>query len=441
MKRKYLLLSLALAGSSAWGADLLQLYKEALGYDAQYAAARFSLDAGREKDAQGLAGLLPNISAGANTTWNDAEYTRFSDPRTTSNAQFNSHGWSVRLTQPIFRWQNFVQYDQSKLQVIAAEAQFSLARQDIALRVSQAYFDVLLAQESVAFARSQKEAIAEQLKSAKTQFEVGTATVVDTHEAQARYDLAVAQELAIQNDLEVKRQTLRQIVGNLPGGGLKALRADVQMLKPQPEAMEKWEEAAERNNPAVQASQANKEIADKEVSRQRAGHYPTLDAVIERSQSVANQSVILGVGSDARSTTASLQLSIPIFAGGSVLSRTREAVALRDKAAADLDHARRSAVLGARQAYLGATNGLAQVKAYEQGLVSSLSALDSSKLGYEVGVRVNVDVLNAQQQVFSTRRDLARARYDTINALLKLKAAAGSLSEEDIQAVNALLEK
>ncbi len=446
MKAKMLLLSLALAGAPAFGADLLQMYREALTYDAQYDAAKSALEAGREKLPQGRAGLLPTISGTANTTHNDVDFEQRASGATQSSARYNSSGYQVSLTQPLFRWQNFMQYQQGKLQVVQAEAQFAQAKQDLALRVSQAYFDSLLAQESLALAGAQKKAIGEQLEQAKRNFEVGTATITDSNEAQARFDLTTAQEIAAENDLEIKRQALNQVIGKVPDV-LKGLRPQVQLQRPQPDDMTKWVEAAEQNNPLVAVQQAALEIADREVGKQRAGHYPTIDLVAARGRNSNTGALAFGgiaagtaiPGSDTTSTTVGLQLNLPIFAGGATASRDREAVALRDKARADLDNVRRSAAQSARQAYLGATSGMSQVKAYEQALISSQSALDSNKLGYEVGVRINIDVLNAQQQLYSTRRDLAKAYFDTLLAQLRLKAAAGTLGEEDIQAINALL--
>lgn len=443
MKKTLTLLALALTAVPAFAVDLLQVYRDAIEYDAQYASAKAARDAGLEKLPQGRAGLLPVISASASTTRNDVDFQRRTAGSPSVDAQYNTNGYQLTLTQPLFRWQNFVQYDQSKLQVTLAEAQFVQARQDLILRVSQAYFDVLLAQDSLNLAQAQKKAIAEQLESAKRNFEVGTSTIVDTHEAQARFDLVTAQELAAQNDLEIKRQALNQVIGKVPER-LNALRPQVQLQRPQPDDIAKWAESAETGSPLVAVQQAAFEIAEKEIGRQRAGHYPTLDLVATRGRSSATGGLALGVpapGSDTHSTTVGLQLSVPLFAGGVVMSKEREAVALREKARADLDNTRRSAVLGARQAYLGVTSGMAQVRAFEQALVSNQSALDSNKLGYEVGVRINIDVLNAQQQLFSTRRDLAKARYDTLLAQLKLKAAAGTLGEDDVQAINALLEK
>jgi outer membrane protein len=428
----------ALAGP-AQGADLMAVYRDAIAYDAQFAAARAALDAGREKLPQGRSGLLPTLGLAANTTWNDIDSTRRVNGATKTTTQYNSSGWTVSLSQPLFRWQNWVSYTQAELAVAQAEAQFGLARQELIVRAAQAYFDVLLAQDVLATAQTQKLAIAEQLESAKRNFEVGTTTITDTHEAQARYDLTSAQEIAAQNDLSVKRQVLRAVIGKEPEG-LKNLRPGVQLVRPQPDDINKWVEMAESASASVQIYQALHEIATREIEKQRAGHYPTLDLVATRGRSSATNSTTLGVGSDSDSNTIGLQLSIPIFAGGATASKDREAVALREKAAAELENARRSAALNARQAYLGVSSGLAQVKAYEAALTSSQSALDSNKLGYEVGVRINIDVLNAQGQLFDTRQKLAKARLDTLAALLKLKAAAGSLGEDDVAAINALLD-
>ena len=443
MKKGLLVLSLALAGAPALGADLLQVYRDAVGYDAQFASAKSAWEAGQEKLPQGRAGLLPVISASANTTWNELDFSRRVPGTANTDASYNTNGYQLILTQPLFRWQNYEQYGQSKLAVAQADALFSQAKQDLILRVSQAYFEVLLAQANLETSQMQKTAIGEQLEAAKRNFEVGTATIVDTHEAQSRYDIATSQELGAQNELEIKRQALRLITGKV-FENLARLRREVELLRPQPDNMTQWVESAESGSPLVAAQQAALEIADKEINKQRAGHLPTLDLVATRGRSSATGTLAQGVplpGSDTHASTVGLQLNLPIFSGGAVMSRDREAVALRDKARADLDNTRRSAALNARQAYLGVTSGLAQVKALRQALVSSLSSLESNRLGYEVGVRINIDVLNAQQQLALTRRDLAKAVFDTLVAQLRLKSAAGTLSEDDIQAVNALLEK
>jgi outer membrane protein len=430
--------------SLAHGADLMGVYRDALAYDAQYAAARAALDAGREKLPQGRADLLPEVGLTSSTVWNELD-TNFRKSGTSRESDYNTNGWTVSLTQPLFRWQNWVAYTKSEIAVAQAEAEFMLARQELIVRTVVAYFDVLLAQDLLATAQAQKVAIAEQLESAKRNFEVGTATITDSHEAQSRFDLTSAQEIAAQNDLDVKRQVLRTVIGKEPEG-LRNVKSGLQLAGPQPADINKWVEMAEAGAANVQIFQARYEIATREVERQRAaGHYPTLDLVAERGRRSTTNTLVAGVvgvgsGSDEYSTTVGLRLNLPIFSGGASMSRDREAVALKEKAAADLENARRTAALNARQGYLGVTAGLAQVRAYNAALTSSQSALESNKLGYEVGVRINIDVLNAQSQLYDTRQKLAKARMDTLIALLRLKAAAGSLGEEDVAAINALLD-
>jgi len=413
--------------------DLLEVYNKAKGYDAQFAAAQAALDAGKEKGPQGLATLLPNVAGSANTFWNRATIQQTNDLFT-----FNSNGWTVQLTQPLFRWQNWESYKQGELQVVQAEATFGAAGQDLVVRVAQAYFDVLQANDNLEFVKANKAAIAEQLAQAKRNFEVGTATITDTNEAQARYDLAAAQEIAAINDLEVKQRTLQLLIGDDPVS-LTPLRPTLEIDSPQPNNMDEWVARAQDQNFQVRAQQAAVEIAKREIERQRAGHYPTVDLVGNVSDNTNQNLAILAPRRTVEQTQIGLQINLPIFSGGAVLSRTREAAALYEKSRSDLDNVRRSAVLDARRSFLNVSNGLAQVKALEQALVSSETSLQSNRVGYEVGVRINLDVLNAVQQVFSTKRDLAKSRYDTIISGFRLKQAAGNLSEEDVQRANALL--
>ena len=421
----------AFAGN-AGAIDFLETYRLGRQNDAAFAASRASLEAGLEKLPQGRALLLPVINGTANTIHNDVNNQLLG-----SNLTFNSNGYNITLTQPLFRWQNLIQYKQSEFQVLQSEAQFGQATQDLIVRVAQAYFDVLAAQDNLEFTKANKISIAEQLAQAKRNFEVGTATITDTNEAQARFDLAGAQEIAGLNALEVAWRALQQIIGEVPNQ-LTPLKA-VAMNLPVPNVMDDWAKAARGNNFVVRGNEAVFEIATREIDRQRAGHYPTVDVVTSYADSTTVNPNVLGPRNTINQGQVGLQFSLPIFAGGSVLSRTREAVALREKARQDLEASRRSAEFNARQSYLNVTNGLAQVKALEQALVSSETALQSNRVGYEVGVRINIDVLNAQQQVFQTKRDLARARYDTILNGLRLKSAAGSLTEGDVEAVNALL--
>jgi outer membrane protein len=419
--------------------DLVEIYREAQRYDAAYAAARHAAEAGRERLPQGLALLLPTLNLSGSATRSRVEVDSRDETLLASTTRSpESVGYTLTFTQPLFRQQNWLQYRQAGHQVRQAEATLGQAYQDLIVRVAQAYFDVLAAQDTLGLVRAQKEAISEQLAQAKRNFEVGTATITDTHEAQARFDLVVAQEIAAQNDLESKRRALQLLTGREPGE-LKPLRADVKLTPPNPPDMQSWVELAERQSYPVQIQEALAEVAALEVRRNSAAHLPTLDFVATHGQTGQSATTESSAGRDTTTTLIGLQLAMPLYQGGALSSRTREAAALSLKAKEDVENARRNSALATRQNFLAVNNGVAQITALEQALVSSQSALDSNKLGYEVGVRINIDVLNAQQQLFSTRRDLAVARYNTIVNHLRLKAAAGSLREEDLEEVNRVL--
>lgn len=420
---------------NAGASDLLQIYKEALVNDAQFSAARASKLAGQERSVQGRAGLLPrvNLTANANRTRSEFDPDVGSTVKTTNN----SNTMSLSLTQPLFNWGSWETYEQSKLSVISTDLQFAAAQQDLMLRVSQAYFDVLAAENTLKTLQAQKVAVAEQLASAKRNFEVGTQTITDTHEAQSQFDLITAQELAGQGDLDVKRAALRQIIGK-DAGDLAKLKDGVQLTAPVPAQLNDWVTTAEKQNFVVATSQIGLEVAQREIKKNRAGHLPTLDLTATTGRNSVNAGATTPSGY-AKPTTIGVTLNVPIFAGFGTDSRVRESIALEDKARNDLETARRNAAQAARQSYIGVVSGLAQIKAFEAAEISSQSALDSTKLGYQVGVRINIDVLNAQQKLSNTRQSLAKARYDSIMSGLRLKAAAGSLKEADLAEVNALL--
>jgi outer membrane protein len=443
MNRRLLIaVSLAFAPLTAAAENLVQVYQDARAYDATYAAARFALQAGMEKLPQGRALLLPSINLTASTTESRLESDSKNPalaPTLTFTRDLSVQQAQLTLTQPLFRAQNFIQYDQSELQVKQAESQFGQASQDLIVRVAVAYFEMLGAQDSLRLVRGQKAAIAEQLAQAKRNFEVGTATITDTHEAQARYDLSQAQEISALNDVEAKRRALQQLTGKVYEE-LKPLRADIQLSPPNPNNMQAWVDLAEKQSYPVLIQDSAAEIASLEAKRNTAGHYPTLDLVANYGYTEQTGSQFTSIGNNLTNASVGLQLALPIYQGGGISSRAREAASNYERSKQDLENARRSSALTARQSYLAVLAGVAQVRAFEQALVSSRSALDSNKLGYEVGVRINIDVLNAQQQVFSTERDLLAARYNTIANTLRLKAAAGGLRDEDIAEVNRVLE-
>lgn len=441
MKRTLLTLLIgSIFATGAHGADLMAIYRDALNRDAAYAAARAAYQAGQEKLPQGRALLLPSINLSANTTWNELEVSYHDTTSLPSGKRnYNSNGYALSLSQPLYRIQNWKQYEIAKIQVEQAQMQFTLAHQDLMLRVSQAYFEVLLAQANAALATAQKQAIMEQLAQAKLSFEVGTATIVDTHEAQAKHDLAEATEIAARNELELKTRALEKIIGKLPGR-LAVVGEDFPLLLPEPNDMGKWVETAEQQSLVVQIQRATTEITRQEIERNRGAHQPTLDLVASYSDGSATGS-LYGIGNNTTASAIGVQLNLPIYQGGGINSKVREAIANHEKASQDLEQALRQASFATREAFLGVTSGVAQVKAYKQARTSNESSLESTKLGMEVGVRTFVDVLNAQQQLFATRRDLNKAAFDYLLNRLKLKSATGTLSEEDMESINKLLQQ
>ena len=440
------LIASAFFSMNAQAADLIQVYQQALANDATYASARASLAAGRERLPQGRAALMPTIGLDGSIVRNDADSSPWNEGAPTSTGFVTGSGADYRTTtntltlvQPLFRWANWQTYQQSKLLASISEAQFAQAQQDLITRVSQAYFDVLAAQDLVELNRAQKTATTEQLASAKRNFEVGTQTITDTHEAQAAYDLVVATEFAAINDLENKRSALQNIIGAAPTA-LAPLKPGVVLASPSPAAIEPWVSSAESQNYAVVGAELSYESSKRDIQKSRAGHYPTLD-LVANARRQTNSGQYNNISGTSNNKAIGVQYSIPIFNGFAVTSRVRESIALEDKARNDLEATRRNAAQNARLAFLGVNSGLAQVRALQAAEVSSTSALESNKLGYQVGVRINIDVLNAQRQLYQTRTNLSRARYDTIMNGLRLKSAAGSLREADLIPVNNLLLK
>lgn len=427
--------------------SLFDIYQTALSQDPSWASARNANLAAQEKLEQGKALYRPTITFNSNFSESrtnlerdfsssqiDNTGTSISNP---GRQRFNTFAYSLNLNQPIYRMVNLIEYQQSRLVVSQADRQLMLDKQNLMIRVSQAYFDVLLAQDSIELIRSQKAAINHQLEQARANFEVGTATITDVNEAQARFDLVSSQEIAAVNQLEIKQRAMQAITGSVPQA-LAKVRQDLQPVLPEPNDMQRWVEMADQNNLALAIQQHNFQIASREVERARAGHLPTVDAVASYRDSRSDGSTV-GFGSDLEDLTIGLQLEIPIYQGGAVSSRVREAAANLDKSRDNVEFARRQADLDTRQAYLDVSSGVAQIKALEQALISSQSQLDSTTLGYEVGVRTSVDVLNAQQQLYGAKRNLLEARYNYLLGLIRLKAATGLLNESDLLEINQLL--
>ncbi|MFZ2294772.1 MAG: TolC family outer membrane protein [Polaromonas sp.] len=416
--------------------SLVDLYESARAFDATYQSAKLQYDANLAKADQAKAGILPSagLSAGVSRTG-------FENTNPQMDRSFNSQNATLSATQPLYRPANWATYEQGLKQVELARAQLETAEQDLIVRTSQAYFDVLAAQDTLTFVRAQKEAVAEQLASAKRNFEVGTSTITDTREAQARYDLVTAQEIAAENDLRVKKIALDQLVG-ITESQPKPLLAPVNLPPVVPADVTTWVEQSQTVHPSIRQARSNVDIAELEVKKAEAGHKPTLDATasynVTKNPSSTAQS---GISSRANTSNVGLLLNVPLFAGFSVQNRVRETLSLRDKASSDLEGARRAVAQSTRTAYFGVESGQGQVKALEAAELSSQSALDANKLGYQVGVRINIDVLNSQSQLFQTKRDLAQARYNVLLGGLRLRQANGTLTPEDLKQINALLAK
>jgi len=434
---------LAFAFGTAHAEDLLQIYREALANDPTLASARASWEATQELVPQARAGLLPSVVLVGNANGEHFYEKLHTDPSITTTQNFPLANYTVSASQPLYRRQNQVALDQAKQSVSQSDYVLSSARQDLIVRVAQAYLDVLLARFNIELTESQKAAVSENLAQAKRNFEVGTATITDTNDAQAKYDQIVAQEISARNDLDNKIATLRSIIGRSPGE-LKRFGGAFEPQLPTPNQLESWVDAAVRDNSQVRIAQANYDIAVLEVERQRAGHYPTLDLVASFNQGYAGATPSIGgsfsnIANDSRTGVIGVQLNVPLYLGGSIESRVRQAVANLDKARQDLEGARRGAQLSAQTAFTGVTSGVAQVNAFDQAVKSAEVSYESTRVGLEVGVRTNLDVLNQQQQVFQTRFNLAQSYYNFVINGLRLKQAVGTLSDADVEEINRAL--
>jgi outer membrane protein len=423
---------LALAPLPAAAQSLLELYEAAHSYDATYLSARALADSATYRVEQTRALMRPSASisgSGSRVQTN---------PTDGSNFGSNSTGVAINGRQPLFNRGNTATIAQSERTLESSLADLDSAEQDLMLRVSQAYFDVLGAQDTLQTTRANKTAIAEQLASAKRNFEVGTATITDTREAQARFDLATAQEIAADNDLVTKRIALDQLVGR---SNIKPRDLAVPVVLP-PTAATPVEDLVSRaveEHPNVRRAQVAYDVALLETEKARAQGLPTLDAIA--SLQAGRGTVASEITGSNTGASIGLQFNYPLYAGGAIQNRIKETIVLEERSRNDLEAARRTVTQSIRQAYYTLQSGVAQAKALEAAEASSQLALEATQLGYRVGIRVNVDVLNAQSQLYQTRRDLARARYDLLLNTLRLRQASGRLTPSDILAIDRLLSK
>lgn len=438
------LLAVGLSGVSlsASAEDLLEIYRLAQANDPTFEAARFAFEAAQEKIPQARAGLLPalNLNGNSNVTHASSQFTNQIASSSSVNRDVHAWTWTLQLTQPLIRMQNIYGYRESKSLVDQARAQYTQAEQDLILRVTQAYFDVLVAQESIEVADAQVKSTGEQLALAQHGFEAGTNSITDTHEAKSRSDLARAQRIAALNELDAKHAELEKLVGK-PPIKLAGLQPELVIPKPEPDDVKAWADQARENNPAVLAPKAAVIAAEAEVSKNRAEYSPTLDltASYGNNYSSGNTSTPSDYATRVNSSQLGVQLNFPIFEGGTTHSRVTEAIANKNKAAAELEAAQRQSATDAKKAFEAIVNGLAQIEALDSAVESSKSAVHGNQVGYKLGIHMNIDVLNAEQQLYTAQRDLLKARYDTLFQGFKLKAAAGVLTESDVLEINGLL--
>ncbi len=435
------MLLLALAGS-AQAQSLLELYDAARGYDAAYQSARSLADSTLYKAEQSRALRRPSVNGTASWAESRSE-TPFT---TTTVTRTGQQSVAVTAQQTLFNRGNDKTITQAERAIDVARSQLLGVEQDLIVRLVQAYFDVLASADALGTVQTSKKAIAEQLASAKRNFEVGTATITDTREAQARFDLATAQELAAENDLNVKRLALESVAGR-SGIYPKPMALPVVLPSLVPADVEEWVTQADAQSPTLQQLRLAREVARLETEKARTGHLPTVGisaTVTEAQTHVSGSTVAGGFGPNSGnglSGSLALQLNMPIFAGFSVQNRIKETLLLEDKAQSDLEAARRGVAQGTRSAFFGVRSLRAQVSALEAAESSSKLALEATQLGYKGGVRVPLDVLNAQTQLYQAQRDLAKARYDVVVNSLKLRQVTGQLLPQDVNAVDALLAR
>lgn len=427
------------ASPAAHSLDLVQSYRLALEQDARYQAARADTAASREAVPQAFAQLLPNISGSLSRSKNytDSATPGFGGQIVTSNYEYLGSSYVLSLRQPLYRKYSFAQYQQAKSQVVSAEASLDKSLQDMLVRLSGAYFEALMAHDQMALIQSQKEAYAAQLQGAKRSFQAGQGTRTDIDDAQARYDMILAQELEAANNLGHTRRQLEVII-NKPAGELSYLDPKrMELVPPTPANVEEWIARGEEVNAELRAARANIESARQELEKARSGHYPTVDLVASRSRNLSANDVT--INQLYLTSSVGVQVNIPLFAGGYSVSQVRQALANLEKYQQQYEAGRREMDLQIGKEFQNVSEGVFKVRALEQAERSADQAVFSNQKGFQAGTRTLIDILNAHQQRLNARRDLAMARYQYILARVRLQGLVGAINEEEIVVINAWL--
>ncbi|MDD3518908.1 MAG: TolC family outer membrane protein [Chromatiales bacterium] len=438
MKLKALVASLTLLAATSAGAqvaDLQTVYELALQNDSELRAAEATYRAALENRPIARAALLPQISLSASRTHNETDVSPDGAP--SSDYGYDTDDYRLTLNQSVYDYRNWVQLKQADLGTYAAGATRDAARQNLIVRVAQAYFDVLAAEDSLTFAKAEKEAVARQLEQTQRRFEVGLIAITDVKESQAQYDLTVAQEIAATNQLDVAREALTVVTGESIDM-LAKLSAELPLLKPEPANVQEWVDWALTNNLQLVATRYSTEVSAEEIKRQRGGHYPTLGLAASYARTELGDNP--QGARDVDDTQIALQLQIPIFSGGLTTSLTRQAREQFDAAKEQHELVRRNTVRSTRASYLTVEANVARVQALARALESTQAAAEAAQAGFEVGTRTAVDVLLALREVYRAQRDYAQARYDYLVETLRLRQAAGILVVDDLMHINRWLE-
>lgn len=427
-------------GTAPVSLNLSQAYRAALEQDAVIGAAEAAAAARRERLPQARAQLLPNISANASRFRNNLESVQpgLAGEPFRSEQKYTSSSRALTIRQPLYRPFNFADYQQAKAQVEDANATLDKELQNVAVRVSGAYLEGLLAQDQLSLVLAQRQAYDTQLDAARKRFAAGAGVRTDIDEAQARVDMTIAQELEARQNLDYTKRQL-QVMVNAPVARLAPVDPDkLRATAPDPGALLQWTDRAEQASPELRALRAQLEAARYEIEKARAGHKPTLDAIAQWS--ISDSDNVTRVNSRYDSKSIGVQLNVPLFAGGYVNSQVRQAVAERERIGQALEATRRDLALRVEKEYRGLTEGALRIRALEQAVKSTEVMVHSNRRSFEAGSRTLVDILNAEQERVSAMRDLANARYVYMMSRIRLRALAGEADERAVQEINAWLQ-
>lgn len=434
-KWSYAFLVMLMPLNSGFAQDLLETYQLALQNDPDYKASDINKLSVAEIKSQSIAQMLPNIGFTASSARN-----RLQSEKNSYMGNGLQHYWDqnlgVNLKQPVFHWEHWIQLDQSDNKIAQAEAQFQAKQQNLIRRTAEAYFNILAAQDNLEFANAEKKSIGKQLEQAKQRFEVGIIAITDVYEAQAGYDRALANEIEAQNQLDNSKEALQEILGD-NSANLNSLQAQIPLSPPAPEDLTAWSDSAENNNFAIVAQFNQTEYIRKTIDLQQSKHLPTLDIVAQyKQQDNGNK-----FGFRGDNEIIGLQMNLPLFEGGGTSSRTRQAQHDYEAAKQELLKVKRSATRSVKDAFRGVVSSISRVKALDATVQSAEKAVEAAEAGFEVGTRTMVDVLTEERNLYKAKSDYARSRYDYLINGIKLKEAAGSLSELDLQQINQYLQK